>query len=388
MKNYFRKFGVMCVMSGILALGTCVSAFADDSVEIGTKNLNNTAQNSAKIWTSILLHPEIGWKRYDDTNSTFVITGSSNVNNTNNSAFIGPKEEYASYFYKGSDLLLPYVAVNSNKQNFSIKFKFYGTKLRIIGSEAAQLVSSDPITIDNKVDYLAENHPNSGFTWTSETLVYEKKDLPLGMHEVIITQNNFAQNFVFDALDIDGELLPYNESISLNKSSLDLSVGNSEQLTATTTPAAVGVTWKSSDESVATVDSNGKVTGIKAGQATVTATTADGSNLSSSCTVNVKDVSPTVVSLSVTPEEAKLMPGEQKQLQVIATMSDGSTKDVTDGSTGTTYSSDYEDAATVDANGLVSESRSAEIGARTFIYASYGGKTASSFIVAGQETTN
>ncbi len=71
--------------------------------------------------------------------------------------------------------------------------------------------------------------------------------------------------------------------------------------------------WKSSDESVATVDSNGKVTGIKAGQAAVTATTAYGSNLSSSCTVNVKDVSPTVVSLSVTPEKANVIPGEQQQ---------------------------------------------------------------------------
>ena len=378
-----KKSSAIFVMSLMLALGTCINTFADDSIEIGTKNFNNTAQNSAKIWTSTLLHPEIGWKRYDDTNSKFVITGSSNVNTTNNSTFIGPKEEYAPYFYKGSDLLLPYVSANSNKQNFYIKFKFYGTKLRIIGCEATQLVSSDPITIDNKVDYLEENHP-SGFAWTSETLVYEKKDLPLGMHEVIITQNNFAQNFVFDALDIDGELLPYNESISLNKSSLDLSVGNSEQLTATTTPAAVGVTWKSSDESVATVDSTGNITGIKAGQATVTATTADGSNLSSSCTVNVKDTSATVVSLSVTPEEVRVPAGTQQQLQVIATMSDGSTKDVTAGSNGTVYKTYDDTLAPVDKDGLVT----VLTGARTIIDVTYGGQTARCWVLANTEATN
>ncbi|WP_179117871.1 Ig-like domain-containing protein, partial [Clostridium beijerinckii] len=45
--------------------------------------------------------------------------------------------------------------------------------------------------------------------------------------------------------------------------------------------------WKSSDESVATVDENGNVTGVKEGQATITATINDGSNISATCTVNV-----------------------------------------------------------------------------------------------------
>ena len=73
------------------------------------------------------------------------------------------------------------------------------------------------------------------------------------------------------------------ESIVLNKSTTDLMEGDSEILIATTTPAGVGVTWTSSDASIASVDSNGKVTGIKEG----TATTTDGSNLSASCTINV-----------------------------------------------------------------------------------------------------
>ena len=77
------------------------------------------------------------------------------------------------------------------------------------------------------------------------------------------------------------------ESISLNKSTTDLTTGDSETLIATTTPSAVNVTWSSSDTSVATVDSTGKVTAIGAGTATITATTTDGSNLSASCAVNV-----------------------------------------------------------------------------------------------------
>ncbi|AQR95207.1 Ig-like domain-containing protein [Clostridium saccharoperbutylacetonicum] len=75
------------------------------------------------------------------------------------------------------------------------------------------------------------------------------------------------------------------ESILLNKSTMILTEDASEQLTATTTPAGVGVTWKSSNESIATVDSNGKVTAIKEGQATITATTSDG--LTAICIVTV-----------------------------------------------------------------------------------------------------
>jgi uncharacterized repeat protein (TIGR01451 family) len=46
------------------------------------------------------------------------------------------------------------------------------------------------------------------------------------------------------------------------------------------------VTWTSSDPSVDTVDSNGNVTGVKEGQATITVNTVQG-NLSAACIVNV-----------------------------------------------------------------------------------------------------
>ncbi|OOM70170.1 bacterial Ig-like domain protein [Clostridium sp. BL-8] len=93
---------------------------------------------------------------------------------------------------------------------------------------------------------------------------------------------------MLDAIDIDdtGHLVDPNQqtqSITIDKATIDLSEGDSDNLFATTTPAAVGVKWTSSDSSVATVDSTGKVTAIGAG----TATTTDGSNLSASCTVNV-----------------------------------------------------------------------------------------------------
>lgn len=65
-------------------------------------------------------------------------------------------------------------------------------------------------------------------------------------------------------------------SVSLNKTSTTITVGGTETLTATISPAVVAdntITWTSSDGTVATVTSAGVVTGVKAGTATITATT-------------------------------------------------------------------------------------------------------------------
>ena len=85
------------------------------------------------------------------------------------------------------------------------------------------------------------------------------------------------------------EIVPVSQ-ITLNKAEASISVGNSETLTATVAPenaANKALTWASSDEDVATVAPDGTVTAVKAGAATITATAADGSGKSATCTVTV-----------------------------------------------------------------------------------------------------
>ena len=77
--------------------------------------------------------------------------------------------------------------------------------------------------------------------------------------------------------------------VSLDKTSLTMTEGNTENLTATITPSNAtnkNVKWSTSDKSVATV-ADGKVTAVKAGTATITVTTEDGSK-TASCKVTVK----------------------------------------------------------------------------------------------------
>lgn len=78
--------------------------------------------------------------------------------------------------------------------------------------------------------------------------------------------------------------------VSLNKTSLDLTEGDTETLTATVAPANAtnkNVSWSSDKPGIASVD-NGTVTGVAVGSAVITVTTEDGS-FKASCTVTVTD---------------------------------------------------------------------------------------------------
>lgn len=83
----------------------------------------------------------------------------------------------------------------------------------------------------------------------------------------------------------EGDVAP---SVTLNKSTLALTVGNNETLTASVVPVASSVSWTSSASSVASVNSSGKVTASQAGTATITAKiTVDGVDYTDTCAVTV-----------------------------------------------------------------------------------------------------
>lgn len=82
-------------------------------------------------------------------------------------------------------------------------------------------------------------------------------------------------------------------SITLNKTSMTIAVGDDATISASSVSPADAtdktVNWSSNNSSVASVDSSGKITGIAAGTATITATAADGSGVTATCSVTVKN---------------------------------------------------------------------------------------------------
>lgn len=94
--------------------------------------------------------------------------------------------------------------------------------------------------------------------------------------------------------------------VTLDQTTLSLVAGTTGQLTATVSPndaADKTVTWASADETIATVDVNGKVTAVAYGQTTITATATNGTpddasdDFSATCTVSIIDMLHTPLTL-------------------------------------------------------------------------------------------
>ena len=136
------------------------------------------------------------------------------------------------------------------------------------------------------------------------------------------------------------------QSVTLSKSTLDLTVGDSFSLTASISPSNAtnkAVTWSSSNSSIASVDSSGRVTAKGNGTATITVKSAANASISDTCAVNV--TTPTS-GVTVTPETAALNVGETKQLSAVVAPSTASNKNVT-------WSTSSGNVATVNSSGLV-----------------------------------
>ncbi|MCD8180132.1 MAG: Ig-like domain-containing protein [Firmicutes bacterium] len=84
-------------------------------------------------------------------------------------------------------------------------------------------------------------------------------------------------------------------SVTLADKSIDIGMGYTKTLSATVAPSDAtdtSLTWTSADETVATVDEDGVVTGVSYGKTTITATNED-SGLSAQCIVKVKPIDST-----------------------------------------------------------------------------------------------
>ncbi len=136
------------------------------------------------------------------------------------------------------------------------------------------------------------------------------------------------------------------ESVTLDKSSLELNEGETATLTATVKPDNASdktVTWSSSKTSVATVDANGKVTAVAEGTATITAKAGD---KTATCSVTVKKNTVAVESVTLDKSSLELTEGETATLTATVKPDNATNKTVT-------WSSDKTSVATVDANGKV-----------------------------------
>jgi len=192
---------------------------------------------------------------------------------------------------------------------------------------------------------------NSSTLNGSGTAKYRYLDeyVPPGTYYIVVyVQTNFDYIFVDQPYAVYVSFEIPVSAINLNMNSTTISTGQSETLVASILPANAtdrSVNWSSSDQTVATVDSNGKVTAIKAGTTTITATTTDGSK-AALCSVSVEDPIIYVQSISLNKNSTSLIKGDSESLIAAITPANATNLSVH-------WASSNPSIATVDSNGLI-----------------------------------
>ncbi|MBQ6081282.1 MAG: Ig-like domain-containing protein [Bacteroidales bacterium] len=155
-------------------------------------------------------------------------------------------------------------------------------------------------------------------------------------------------------------------SIALDRTSLNLAVGEYATLKATVLPENAedrSFNWKSSNQSIARIDADGRVSALSAGTVTITATTTDG-GLTAACEVTVYTPYIDVTSVTLNKYSLNFIEGESETLTATVMPVNATDKSIV-------WSSSNTMVATVD-NGLVTAVKE---GSAT-ITAAAGGKTA------------
>lgn len=150
--------------------------------------------------------------------------------------------------------------------------------------------------------------------------------------------------FMFSACEKEVEV----DSVSLNKTSLSLEIGQIDVLVATVQPGDANVkscTWSSSNPALVSVDNSGVVTALAVGTAIVKAITNDGGK-EASCVVTVNKKIVNVTNVSLNKNSSTLQVGDTEQLVATVVPSDAD-------NTALTWSSSNTGVATVSASGLV-----------------------------------
>lgn len=170
-----------------------------------------------------------------------------------------------------------------------ISFLFIGCEQEIdpiyvasvnLSDSTVEMVEGEKYTLTVTIE--PSNADDKSVSWTSsQPSIASVQDGVVTAHKVgnatITVKSTDGEKTATCSISVRSRVIA-TTGVSLDKTSIELTEGDETILTATVTPDNAtnkNVTWTSSDESIATVD-NGKVTAIKEGATTITATTEDG----------------------------------------------------------------------------------------------------------------
>ncbi len=196
---------------------------------------------------------------------------------------------------KNGTVTITVTAADGSKKKATCKVGVYTAKIKkaTVSPSKKTLNVGQTVTLKTKIKSPSKGAVNL-FTWTSSNKKVASVDakgkvkaLKAGTATIIGTAADGSKKKVTCKITVKQPV----KKVTIAPSSTQVTEGQKVKLKVNVSPANASnkkVTWKSNNTSIATVDGNGVVTGKKAGNATITATAADGSGKSASATVNVK----------------------------------------------------------------------------------------------------
>jgi len=207
-----------------------------------------------------------------------------------------------------------YVQLNSKGKIIDAQLTMVGYEVEIKDGKIVSATKGDPIEVENITLNITEQTMESGSTFkivptfepsnaSNQEIIYESSD------ESIVTVDNLGNvtavgpgTAKITATSKDKPTIKVECNITVVVSatgltiksySSDVTIGYPSQLTGVIEPSNAttnALTWKSSNADIASVDSNGLVTGIKLGEVTITATTVNGIEASINLTIKLPSV--------------------------------------------------------------------------------------------------
>ena len=219
------------------------------------------------------------------------------------------------------------------------------------GDTQNMVIGGEDLTLTASLAGQEGYEPETTLTWSSSDAKVATVTQSGVVHAVgvgtttitVTTHNGKTDSCTVEVKEPDPVMV---DGIVLNETEKTLGVGETLSLTAEVSPEDAtnrDVIWSTNKESVASVDENGLVTAAGAGEATITATAADGSGKKAECKITVVQK---VTGITLNKDEETLDVGSTLQLTADVSPDSATNKDVT-------WSTSDKEVADVDENGLV-----------------------------------
>ena len=359
---YFFKFGIFKEKEEMVSAEAISLNMKEAKIAVG-QSLAIEATITPKDSTDFVV-----WSSSDTTIATV----------DNNGKVLGLKPGSVKITAKINERILAECVVNVVDANGDMGGKY--NAVEVYPSSITIDESSKEISVGEnykiEVKLLPANVTNDALTWSSSNpsvaTVYNGEVVGVSPGTVVITVKTI--NDLVEAVTVTVKGVPVQE-LKIDKTNESITINGSVTLVAETVPADAtdpGITWSSSDDSIAVVDKNGKVTGKKEGSVTITATSSN--KKTASCKVSVVNKEVPITAISLKKTSLSLNVNESQTLKVNITPSNATNKSIT-------WSSSDRSIATVNSSGKVTGKK---VGTTTITATTSNGMTASATVTVSQ----